>query len=80
MLAYVTSYMIMYYIIICTCCRFVFNPACSSEKDLQHLKFLGVLFGVAIRTKKPIQLHIAPPMWKLLVGMSMTAKDLEDVS
>ena len=58
----------------------MFNPVCTSEKDLQHLKFLGVLFGVAIRTKKPIQLHIAPPMWKLLVGMSMTAKDLEDVS
>ena len=45
-----------------------------------HLKFLGVLFGVAIRTKKPLQLHIAPPMWKLLVGMSLTMKDLEDVS
>ena len=75
MLAYIT---VMFYI--CVCCRFVFNPACISEKDLQHLKFLGVLFGVAIRTKKPIQLHIAPPMWKLLVGMSMTAKDLEDVS
>ena len=58
----------------------MFNPACTSEKDLQHLKFLGILFGVAIRTKKPIQLHIAPPMWKMLVGMSMTAKDLEDVS
>ena len=67
-------------IILCTYFRFVFNPVCTSEKDLQHLKFLGVLFGVAIRTKKPIQLHIAPPMWKLLVGMSMTAKDLEDVS
>ena len=65
---------------VCTYFRFVFNPACTSEKDLQHLKFLGVLFVVAIRTKKPIQLHIAPPMWKLLVGMSMTAKDLEDVS
>ena len=59
--------------------RFVFNPEVTLAKDYKHLKFLGVLLGVAMRTKKPIDLHLARPMWKLLVGMSLTPDDLEEV-
>ena len=59
--------------------RYVFNPACTSTKDLKHLKFLGVLLGVAMRTKKPLDLHLAQPMWKLLAGMNLTSEDLEEV-
>lgn len=44
------------------------------------LKFLGILFGVAIRTKKPLDLHLAPCVWKLLAGMLLNVNDLEDVS
>ena len=52
--------------------RFVFNPSLSSsEEDCQMFRFLGILFGVAIRTKKPLDLHLAPFVWKLLAGMQI---------
>ena len=59
--------------------RFVFDPTCTSPKDIRHLKFLGLMFGVAIRTRKPLNLHLARPMWKLLAGMTITPDDLEEV-
>ena len=60
--------------------RYVFDPTCTTPKDIRHLKFLGLLFGVAMRTRKPLNLHLARPMWKLLAGMTITADDLEEVS
>ena len=59
--------------------RYVFDPSCTSSRDNKHLKFLGVLFGVAMRTKKPLDLHLAQPMWKLLAGITLTTEDLEEV-
>jgi len=59
--------------------RYVFNPTCTSSKDMKHFQFLGILFGVAMRTKKPLDLHLAQPMWKLLAGMVLTSEDLEEV-
>lgn len=59
--------------------RYVFNPSCTSSKDIKHFKFFGVLLGVAMRTKKPLDLHLAQPMWKLLAGMNLTADDLEEI-
>ena len=59
--------------------RFVFDPSCTTAKDMKHFKFLGILFGVAMRTKKPLDLHLAQAMWKLLAGMSLTQEDLEEV-
>ena len=32
-----------------------------------------------MRTKKPLDLHLAQPMWKLLAGMNLTTDDLEEV-
>jgi len=37
---------------------------------MQQFKFLGILLGVAVRTKKPLDLHLAPAIWKLLAGLS----------
>ena len=48
--------------------RFVFNPSLQSPEDAQAFRFLGILLGVAIRTKKPLDLHLAPIVWKLLAG------------
>ena len=59
--------------------RYAFDPTCTSPKDIRHLKFLGTLFGIAMRTKKPLNLHLARPMWKLLAGMTITPDDLEEV-
>ncbi len=59
--------------------RYVFDPTCTSLKDLKHLKFVGILFGVAMRTRKPLDLHLAQPIWKMLAGMKLTSEDLEEV-
>jgi hypothetical protein len=60
--------------------RYLLNPAAASEEDLVLFKFLGILFGVAVRTKKPLDLHLAPLVWKQLVGISLTPDDIEEVS
>lgn len=44
-----------------------------------YKKFLGILFGVAIRTKKPLAVPLAPLVWKLLVGEAATIDDLEEI-
>ena len=59
--------------------RYVLDPRATVARDYKYLKFLGILFGVAMRTKKPLDLHLARPMWKLLAGMNMTHDDLEEV-
>lgn len=59
--------------------RFVLNPQISVTRDSNHLKFLGIMLGVAMRTRKPLDLHLARPMWKLLAGMCLTPDDLEEV-
>ncbi|KAJ8304849.1 hypothetical protein KUTeg_018432 [Tegillarca granosa] len=59
--------------------RFILNPSLTSDEDLAMFKFLGILFGVAIRTKKPLDLHLAPSVWKLLVGIPLKQDDLEEV-
>ena len=58
---------------------FIFNPCAVSPVHLNMFKFLGVLFGVAIRSGSPIDIHLAPPMWKLLVGLTLTMKDLSEI-
>lgn len=35
--------------------------------------------GVAIRTKKPLDLHLAPLVWKQLCCIPLTLEDLEEV-
>ena len=47
---------------------------------MQWFKFLGILFGIAIRTKKPLALPLAPIVWKLLAGIAPTSADLEEVA
>ena len=46
---------------------------------MELFKFLGILIGVAVRTKKPLDLHLAPSVWKQLAGMTLTQVDLEEV-
>ncbi|XP_067933208.1 probable E3 ubiquitin-protein ligase HERC1 [Watersipora subatra] len=59
--------------------RYLLNPSLTSELHLQQFKFIGILLGVAVRTKKPLDLHLAPAIWKLLVGLSLTPEDIEEV-
>ncbi|MPC18905.1 putative E3 ubiquitin-protein ligase HERC1 [Portunus trituberculatus] len=59
--------------------RFLLNPDLAQANHLMWFKFLGILFGVAIRTKKPLALPLAPLVWKLLAGISPSSADLEEV-
>lgn len=60
--------------------RWVLNPACASDEHLEMFTFIGILFGVAIRTKKPLDFALALPMWKLLAGLTLNMSDIEEVS
>ncbi|XP_050402259.2 probable E3 ubiquitin-protein ligase HERC1 [Patella vulgata] len=62
--------------------RFLLNAQyqnAESEDSDVLFKFLGILFGVAIRTKKPLDLHLAPCVWKLLAGITLQLEDIEEV-
>ncbi|KTF92774.1 hypothetical protein cypCar_00003724 [Cyprinus carpio] len=59
--------------------RFLLNPSACLEEHLLQFKFLGILMGVAIRTKKPLDLHLAPMVWKQLCCIPLTLEDLEEV-
>ncbi|KAK9737174.1 HECT-domain (ubiquitin-transferase) [Popillia japonica] len=59
--------------------RYLLNPQLNSSQHLMWFKFVGILFGVAMRTKKPLALPIAPIIWKLIVGEPVSIEDLEDV-
>lgn len=58
---------------------YILNPSMNSADDLRLFKFLGILMGVSIRTKRPLNLHLAPPVWKQLVGIKLTLDDIEEV-
>ncbi|XP_057693752.1 probable E3 ubiquitin-protein ligase HERC1 isoform X3 [Corythoichthys intestinalis] len=59
--------------------RFLFNPSSCLDEHMLQFKFLGILMGVAIRTKKPLDLHLAPLVWKQLCCIPLLLEDLEEV-
>uniref|UniRef100_A0A6Q2WPS0 HECT-type E3 ubiquitin transferase n=1 Tax=Esox lucius TaxID=8010 RepID=A0A6Q2WPS0_ESOLU len=59
--------------------RFLLNPAAASEDHMVQFRFLGILMAVAIRTKKPLDLHLAPWVWKQLCCIPLGGPDLEEV-
>ncbi|XP_044188775.1 probable E3 ubiquitin-protein ligase HERC1 isoform X5 [Thunnus albacares] len=59
--------------------RFLLNPAALSKDHMVQFRFLGILMAVAIRTKKPLDLHLAPWVWKQLCSMPLGGPDLEEV-
>lgn len=60
-------------------CRFLLNPSACLDEHMLQFKFLGILMGVAIRTKKPLDLHLAPLVWKQLCCIPLQLEDLEEV-
>eukprot|EP00095_Tigriopus_kingsejongensis_P011157 maker-scaffold259_size234575-snap-gene-1.26 protein:Tk11157 transcript:maker-scaffold259_size234575-snap-gene-1.26-mRNA-1 annotation:"e3 ubiquitin-protein ligase herc1" len=58
---------------------FLLNSRKSSSHDLRNFWFIGILCGVAIRTRKPIALNLAPFVWKMIVGSQITWNDLDEV-
>ena len=57
---------------------FILNPEAMFPVHLNMFRFLGVLMGIAVRTGSPINLSLAPPAWKQIVGMSLTLSDLSE--
>ncbi|XP_054287973.1 probable E3 ubiquitin-protein ligase HERC1 [Macrosteles quadrilineatus] len=58
--------------------KYLLNPSLTQPQQLVWFKFLGILFGVAIRTKKPLALSLSPLVWKLLVQEPVSRADLEE--
>ncbi|XP_075939248.1 putative E3 ubiquitin-protein ligase HERC1 [Anarhichas minor] len=58
--------------------RFLFNPSSCLDEHMLQFRFLGILMGVAIRTKKPLDLHLAPLVWKQLCCIPLMLEDLEE--
>ena len=56
---------------------FIFNPNMTNHSNT--FKFLGMLMGIAVRTGSPLSLNLAEPMWKLLVGSSLTLNDITEI-
>lgn len=57
---------------------FILNPTAISPIHINMFRFLGALMGIAIRTGSPINLSLAPPVWKQIVGMPLTISDLSE--
>jgi len=58
---------------------YLFNPSAVTTEELNMLRFLGILMGIAVRTGSPLSLDIAPPMWKLLVSLPLNQENLKEV-
>nr|XP_022328228.1 E3 ubiquitin-protein ligase HERC2-like isoform X2 [Crassostrea virginica] len=58
---------------------FIFNPMAKSPVHVNMFKFLGMLFGIAIRTGSPLSLNIAEPVWKQVAGMPLSLSDLAEI-
>ena len=58
---------------------YIINPAATSQTHLNMFRFFGVLLGIAIRSGSPIDINLAPPVWKQLCGMSLTIADLSEI-
>ena len=51
----------------------------TSPQDMIMYKFLGRLLGFSIRTKSPLGIKIAFPVWKKLLGLPITIADLKEI-
>jgi len=59
--------------------KFTIKPSATSSLDLRMWDFLGMLFGICIRTGVKLGLDLAPFVWKPLSGVSLSRQDLFDI-
>ena len=59
--------------------KYLLNPSSNSEENLQQYIFLGILMGVAIRTRKPLDIHLAPAVWTRLASLPLHTADIQNV-
>ena len=53
------------------------NPSSRSPTHIEMFKFLGAFLAFAIMTTSPIPIHLAPSIWKQLLGEELQMSDLE---
>ena len=53
------------------------NSQLTKGEHMTRWKFIGILFGVAIRTKKPLSLSLSSVVWKLICGYEISYDDLK---
>lgn len=58
---------------------FIINPFAKDKEHKEMFRFLGIVFGVAIRCGSPLNLRLAESVWKLLVGHTLNLDDLQDL-
>ena len=58
---------------------YVLRKSRPEANNLNFYRFLGVLMAVAIRTKSPLRLFLAPLFWKRLLQINITEEDLMSV-
>mmetsp|Transcript_18316 Transcript_18316/g.24458 ORF Transcript_18316/g.24458 Transcript_18316/m.24458 type:complete len:162 (-) Transcript_18316:772-1257(-) len=56
---------------------FMLNPSSRSPTHLEMYKFFGAFLAFAMMTKSPIPIHLAPSLWKQLLGEELEMADLE---
>ena len=50
---------------------YVVSPSLHTATHFKMLRFLGQLMGIALRSKMPCNLNLAPVIWKKLVGQAV---------
>jgi len=58
---------------------FVPNPACVSPLCLAQYEFVGMLLGLALRTRYLLSLNFPSLFWKALVGEALTLDDVQAI-
>lgn len=56
---------------------FMINPSSRSPTHLEMFKFFGAWLSFCILTKSPVPIHLAPSLWKQLLGDTLEISDLE---
>ena len=56
---------------------FIVNPSSRSPTHLEMYKFLGAFIAFAIMSRSPLPLHLAPSLWKQLLGEELEMDDLD---
>eukprot|EP01083_Nonionella_stella_P076921 209798_1 len=57
----------------------IIRPSANSSAELQHFEYLGLLFGLCLRTGVRLSLNLAAFVWKPLVYDSLRPRDLAEI-
>lgn len=56
---------------------FVLDPASKSASHLEMYQLLGGYIALAILSKTPLPLNLAPSVWRQIVGLPLTLEDMD---